>query len=203
MPTRPMGSIRPLGPADAEAAGAIFGACFADDPLYAGAIGFSPAQTSAFMTLVAELMLWDPRCAGFGAEEGGTLSTAALFAPPGWSPRAGGLLRSCWRMPAIGLGRAARVVKALADAERQAPEAPGFRHLVFLGGRVEARGRGLGEGLLGQALAEAVRTGARGCYLETVADNRGAIRFYDRMGFSVRRPIRLLEVPHVQMVRPL
>lgn len=190
-------TIRPLGPQDAGAAGEIFGACFATDPLYAEAIGFAPGQTARFMTLVSRLMLADPRCLGVGTDLDGRLATAALFAPLGWSPPFAGSLRACALLPELGVARVVRVLRALADSERHAPPSGAWRHLVYLGGRPESRGRGLGEALLSQALAV-----APGCYLETLADNHGAIRFYERLGFAVTRHIRLLDVPHVQMVRP-
>ncbi len=48
----------------------------------------------------------------------------------------------------------------------------------------EARGRGLGAGLMAAALILAGQAGARAMFLEVAADNEPAIRVYDQAGFA-------------------
>ena len=48
----------------------------------------------------------------------------------------------------------------------------------------EARGRGLGQKLLGQCLEEARNRGYSQCYLETFNTMKGAMRLYERNGFK-------------------
>jgi ribosomal protein S18 acetylase RimI-like enzyme len=54
----------------------------------------------------------------------------------------------------------------------------------------EARGRGVGERLVAQLCIEAARRGLPGVHATVLEDNRGARRFFERLGFTAlfRRP---------------
>ncbi|TXG86676.1 MAG: ribosomal-protein-alanine N-acetyltransferase [Thermomicrobiales bacterium] len=58
-------------------------------------------------------------------------------------------------------------------------------HITTLGVDAPYRGRGLGEALLLRLLDEAVRRGANMVTLEVRISNEGAIRLYEKYGFSV------------------
>ncbi len=58
-------------------------------------------------------------------------------------------------------------------------------HVTTIGVDVPYRGRGLGEALLLRLLDEAIRRGANMMTLEVRISNEGAIRLYEKYGFSV------------------
>jgi predicted GNAT family acetyltransferase len=53
------------------------------------------------------------------------------------------------------------------------------------------RGRGLAARLV-RAVGDGIRQRGEGVLLHVLADNRGAVRLYERLGFVVRRPMRFL-----------
>ena len=65
-----------------------------------------------------------------------------------------------------------------------------FRSVLNLAVLPEQRRRGIGRGLLEEALAQGRAQGARQCWLELRASNAGALAFYRAQGFeeSQRRP---------------
>jgi ribosomal-protein-alanine N-acetyltransferase len=60
-------------------------------------------------------------------------------------------------------------------------------HVVTLDVGLSQRRRGLGKALLEALLARLARAGAREARLEVSTENAGAIAFYERLGFRVRR----------------
>ncbi len=60
-------------------------------------------------------------------------------------------------------------------------------HVVTLDVRPERRRGGLGKLLLEDLLARLARSGAREAHLEVSTENAGAIAFYEKLGFLLRR----------------
>jgi ribosomal protein S18 acetylase RimI-like enzyme len=65
------------------------------------------------------------------------------------------------------------------------PRWPAHLHIDLLR---EARGRGVGAALMRRWLDTLRQAGSAGCHLETVAENTGAVAFFEALGFERRRP---------------
>jgi ribosomal protein S18 acetylase RimI-like enzyme len=74
--------------------------------------------------------------------------------------------------------------KRLPTAPFADPRWPAHLHIDLLR---EARGRGVGAALIRRWLDALRRADVPGCYLETVAENTGAVAFFEAMGFERRR----------------
>jgi ribosomal protein S18 acetylase RimI-like enzyme len=74
--------------------------------------------------------------------------------------------------------------KRLPPAAFSDPRWPAHLHIDLLR---DARGIGVGAALLRRWLDSLRRAQVPGCYLETVAENTGAIAFFEAMGFERRR----------------
>jgi GNAT superfamily N-acetyltransferase len=86
------------------------------------------------------------------------------------------------------------VLETLARFEAAVPEGPPFYYVSFLGTHPDARGRGVGMGLLGEVCAEADKR-RQPVYLEsTNPDNN---RRYERHGFEPRTHFRTPDERHV------
>ena len=70
------------------------------------------------------------------------------------------------------------------------PRWPAHLHIDLLR---DARGRGVGAALVRRWLDRLREAGVAGCYLETIAENTGAVAFFEAMGFEKRR--RPIPVP--------
>jgi GNAT superfamily N-acetyltransferase len=96
-------------------------------------------------------------------------------------------------------------VRALLDLTRSAllrrptattlqdPRWPAHLHINVA---AEARGAGAGSALMRQWLDNLADAGVPGCYLQTLVENDGAMRFFQRNGFAVHGPVR--DVPGVR-----
>lgn len=87
-----------------------------------------------------------------------------------------------WRSVGDVIVDAAR--KRLPPAPFADPRWPAHLHIDLLR---EARGRGVGAALMRRWLDNLRRAGVPGCHLETIAENTGAIAFFESMGFERRR----------------
>jgi ribosomal protein S18 acetylase RimI-like enzyme len=56
----------------------------------------------------------------------------------------------------------------------------------------EARGTGAGSALMNAWFERLTAAGSPGCHLQTLVENQGAIRFFQRMGFAVHGPTPLV-----------
>jgi ribosomal protein S18 acetylase RimI-like enzyme len=74
-------------------------------------------------------------------------------------------------------------------------EAAGYWYIAMLGVHFKWRSRGIGSRLLDLAEAKAAATGARGLALISEDVNTGAIRLYERCGFSVRERRKMVRFP--------
>ena len=74
--------------------------------------------------------------------------------------------------------------KRLPPAAFSDPRWPAHLHVDLLR---DARGRGVGAALVRRWLDTLRHEGVRGCHLETIAENRGAIAFFEALGFERRR----------------
>jgi ribosomal protein S18 acetylase RimI-like enzyme len=74
--------------------------------------------------------------------------------------------------------------KRLPPAPFSDPRWPAHVHIDLLR---DARGRGVGMALMRRWLETLRRKDVPGCYLETIAENTGAVAFFEAMGFEKRR----------------
>jgi ribosomal-protein-alanine N-acetyltransferase len=65
-------------------------------------------------------------------------------------------------------------------------EKGGFGHILNIAVKIDARHKGVGSLLLSKLEAELKSMGAKVFYLEVRVDNDGAIRFYERNGYSIK-----------------
>ncbi len=93
-----------------------------------------------------------------------------------------GTARFVWRAVGDVVVDAAR--KRLPPAPFADPRWPAHLHIDLLR---EARGRGVGAALVHRWLDSLQHRGVPGCHLETIAENSGAIAFFESMGFERRR----------------
>ena len=93
-----------------------------------------------------------------------------------------GTARFVWRAVGDVIVDAAR--KRLPPAPFADPRWPAHLHIDLLR---EARGRGVGAALVRRWLDTLRQAGVPGCHLETIAENTGAIAFFESMGFERRR----------------
>lgn len=106
------------------------------------------------------------------------------------SPRAA-IARQLWRRQLLlRPGTAGFFWRTLGDLLRE-PRAPSgelvdacFPSHLHIDLLPAARGRGAGRGLMEAWLARLHAAGSPGCHLGTFAENTGAIRFFERMGFA-------------------
>lgn len=89
------------------------------------------------------------------------------------------LARGMLDLASATLGRES-IVKDFAD-----PRWPAHLHINVA---PAARGTGAADGLMRQWLARLGETGSPGCYLQTLAENTRAVRFFERMGFTKHGP---------------
>ncbi|MEX0641184.1 MAG: GNAT family N-acetyltransferase [Pirellulales bacterium] len=76
-------------------------------------------------------------------------------------------------------------------------DAAGFGAIQNVGITADHRGLGLGAALVAQSLAGFRQVGVRRVFLEVTAQNEGAVRLYDRIGFSkARTNYRAVEVAY-------
>jgi ribosomal protein S18 acetylase RimI-like enzyme len=93
-----------------------------------------------------------------------------------------GTARFVWRSVGDVIVDAAH--KRLPPAPFADPRWPAHVHIDLLR---DARGRGVGMALMRRWLETLRSKGVPGCYLETIAENTGAIAFFEAMGFEKRR----------------
>jgi ribosomal protein S18 acetylase RimI-like enzyme len=93
-----------------------------------------------------------------------------------------GTARFAWRSVGDVIVDAAH--KRLPPAPFEDPRWPAHLHIDLLR---DARGRGVGAALLRRWLDTLRGTGVPGCHLETIAENTGAVAFFEAMGFEKRR----------------
>lgn len=77
------------------------------------------------------------------------------------------------------------VHKRLPPASFDDPRWPAHLHIDLLR---DARGRGVGAALMRRWLDSLRQAGVPGCHLETMAENTGAVAFFESMGFEKHRP---------------
>jgi ribosomal protein S18 acetylase RimI-like enzyme len=99
-----------------------------------------------------------------------------------------------WRAVGDVIVDAAR--KRLPPAPFEDPRWPAHLHIDLLG---DARGRGVGAMLMRRWLDALRQGGVAGCYLETIAENTGAVAFFEAMGF--RRHGRAIPAPGLRSPR--
>jgi ribosomal protein S18 acetylase RimI-like enzyme len=93
-----------------------------------------------------------------------------------------GTARFIWRSVGDVIVDAAH--KRLPPASFSDPRWPAHLHIDLLR---DARGRGVGAALMRRWLDSLRQAGVPGCHLETMAENTGAVAFFESMGFEKRR----------------
>jgi ribosomal protein S18 acetylase RimI-like enzyme len=189
MNANPQTPIRRATPADISAMAGIFGAAFAEDPLFDWLARPGRARPRALQRFFATILRRRT------VPHGETWITADASAAAAWIPPSAQdapasfaedmrLLPLMLRLTGISrLSRGAAMAAAMEDAH---PATPYF-YLAFIAVAPRMQGRGLGSALLKQTLARADGLGVD-AYLEN--SNPRNLRLYERAGFSVTREIR-------------
>lgn len=108
---------------------------------------------------------------------------------------------------ALDTARARRRREPLASGGLDDPRWPAHLHLNVV---PEARGTGAADALMTAWLQQLDETGVPGCYLQTLVENRRAVRFFERSGFTAHGPAALVpgirhegrRMHQLTMVRP-
>jgi ribosomal protein S18 acetylase RimI-like enzyme len=173
--------IHRAAPAELSTLATTLADAFADDPVWSWMI--PPRRRQGRLRLLFAAVLRHALTHGT-VDTTGTGDAVALWSPPGE-----------WRLPTVAQLRAApaillaagprlpRLLGRLADIEAAHATQPRQHwYLEFIGVRTAAQGRGLGSGLLRDALARFDREGVP-VYLES--SNPRNLPFYHRHGFQV------------------
>jgi len=164
---------------DPRAVGAVFGAAFADDPVWRWLVGRKAARVVAAITQLG----CEQHPAGFTLLEG---KAESWWHPPGsWRLGLADTLRLVPRLAPVVPIRSLRLLRMSAVIESQHPTEP-HAYLGYLGAAVQ--GNGYGAAVLAPTL-EVVDAFGWPAYLES--SNPRNLPFYRRHGFVDRPPLRV------------
>lgn len=171
--------IRPGGPSDLDAAAALM-----LEP--AGGLNSIAPDRPTALRMARSALAWPPALEGrwlVAEEDGGVVGLCVRFPGSDWPRlRVGVGMSMLWAGGAIG---AARLLWLGRAQERLMPPLADDRlYVMSLSIAPSHRGRGIGTALLERVAAEGGRSGIRAVALDVDADNEGAIRFYERVGFA-------------------
>ncbi len=180
-----MYDIRPLGGADVEAAGALLGRAFADNPAYRAILRHMPddvrARTVARVKrgFAAASVRWQE---AHGVWDGGHMAGVSLVCAPGQYPHGPlAFQRHAWGCMTAGWRGIVNFMRADAHIRRRHLRGPHY-YLFVLGVDPAHQKRGLGRALLG-ALSERADARSLPCYLET--DKPSSVELYRSAGYVV------------------
>lgn len=180
-----MHDIRPLGLADVDAAGALLGRAFADNPAYRAILRHMPDEARARTVarvkrgFAAAAVRWQE---AHGVWVDDRMAGASLVCAPGQYPH--GFLafqRHAWGCMTSGWRGIVNFLRADAYISRSHIRGPHY-YLFVLGIDPAYQKRGLGRALLG-ALSEKADAQAVPCYLET--DKPSSVELYRSAGYAV------------------